>query len=601
LLEILRGKGQKQNETLALFEKFRQRRLSYEKNWILNWLFYAGKQWYDYNTSQGKLEDLKEQEPVRNALHFIVQSNRITQDVQRIVAFLMRIDPWMEVVPLSNETSDVQMAKAQSRVIQHVLQKNKFQDVKYRKFLTTYVMYGIASLYINKKYADRIIGIKDGKPIRDVDIGIEVINPFEFWIDPTIDEWEKHDHVFIGRKLDTSRDVVLIIEHYRKPSFKNKGFYEVFLPEGKILKRTDWPFPHKKLPLIWGTYYYTPDAPYGLGGVITHARSLQKLINFSYSLMLENLFLMGHGKILAPKGAIKNPPTNAPGEVIEYDATAIGLKPEFVMGVGLPGSYHDMMNRIIAEYNENVQVAEVLRGYAPATDPAKKVQIKTVQAAEIFVPSTAGLEFILREAGEQILSLAKELYSVKDKVRIIGPDSKPIVEKIDTAKWPSEFDVVVKVGAQLPISKQVMNQLQFEDAIARYRSNPMDVEAQQIMEFYFQLAGVPFQSQRFLLDSSLQKWENGQMLEGKSVPVFEWHNHAVHLAVLYQLLKSPDFYNLDPVVQRLLLDHRDKHDEYLKMQMMQMLGQGQPQGGQSAQVETLQDLLMQNTPKKGGI
>jgi len=282
LLEILRGKGQKQNETLALFEKFRQRRLSYEKNWILNWLFYAGKQWYDYNTSQGKLEDLKEQEPVRNALHFIVQSNRITQDVQRIVAFLMRIDPWMEVVPLSNETTDVQMAKAQSRVIQHVLQKNKFQDVKYRKFLTTYVMYGIASLYINKKYADRIIGIKDGKPIRDVDIGIEVINPFEFWIDPTIDEWEKHDHVFIGRKLtveqarelfgndiqpnyqevsvfdmisgqDTSRDVVLIIEHYRKPSYKNKGFYEVFLPEGKILKRTEWPFPHKKLPLIWGT------------------------------------------------------------------------------------------------------------------------------------------------------------------------------------------------------------------------------------------------------------------------------------------------------------------------------------------------------------
>ena len=600
-MDILTSKLTDEEKQLnELFTRFRDAKVPFESRWIENWLFYAGEQWKVFDQKRRSLRDWADDPELSKVLHFRVKSNRITQDVQRIVAFMMRVEPWIEVVPKTIESEDRAIAQVQTAVIQYVFQKNRFSDVRYRKFLTHYVAYGIGALFVGKKKLDEIIGWIDNQPVRDVDIGIDIISPFEFWVDPYIDEWDKHEHLFIGRKMTVEQaeaifgrpiapnyqeihvldmvtgmsppqDIVLVIEYYRRPSKWHKGTYAVFLPNGEILKKTEWPFPHNKLPLVWGTYYHVPDCAYGLGGVVQNAKSLQKLLNFGYSLMLENLFLMGHGKILAPKGSIDaNKVTNKPGEIIEYEVSGIGLRPEVVQGIGLPGSFHDMMNRIIMEYNENVQVAEVLRGVAPATDPAKKVQIKTIQASEVFVPSTAGLEFVLREAANMILALAKKLYSVKDQIRIVGRDMKPIIHKVNTAKWPDEADVAVKVGAQLPVSKQVMNQLQLEDAIARYRANPYDIEAQQIMEFYFQLAGVPFQSQRYIQDASLQKWEIEQMLEKKDVPVFEWHNHDVHLAVLYTILKSPEFYELDPVVQRLLLAHRDKHEEYRRQQMTQM-------------------------------
>lgn len=56
--------------------------------------------------------------------------------------------------------------------------------------------------------------------------------------------------------------------------------------------------------------------------------------------------------------------------------------------------------------------------------------------------------------------------------------------------------------------------------------------------------------------------ENAQLLQGvpaEAVPIFEWQNHQVHLAVLEEFMAGPDYVALEPEIQEQFYLHRAQH------------------------------------------
>lgn len=76
------------------------------------------------------------------------------------------------------------------------------------------------------------------------------------------------------------------------------------------------------------------------------------------------------------------------------------------------------------------------------------------------------------------------------------------------------------------------------------------------------------------IDRVTAEQENGQLVQGedpRNIPVFEWYNHEVHIGVLEQFMKSPEFKKQPPPIQDAFVFHRRAHMMYLQMQQAQAL------------------------------
>jgi hypothetical protein len=64
------------------------------------------------------------------------------------------------------------------------------------------------------------------------------------------------------------------------------------------------------------------------------------------------------------------------------------------------------------------------------------------------------------------------------------------------------------------------------------------------------------------IDRTTAEQENGKILLGaqaQDIPVYEWYDDAVHLAVHEQYMKSPEFLKIDPAIQDQFAMHRQAH------------------------------------------
>ena len=72
------------------------------------------------------------------------------------------------------------------------------------------------------------------------------------------------------------------------------------------------------------------------------------------------------------------------------------------------------------------------------------------------------------------------------------------------------------------------------------------------------------------------KRENGALMRGTpamELPVFEWYDDAVHLAVLEEWMASPEWTQLDPAIQQECLLHRQAHLNQIAMKQAQAMAQ----------------------------
>jgi hypothetical protein len=59
----------------------------------------------------------------------------------------------------------------------------------------------------------------------------------------------------------------------------------------------------------------------------------------------------------------------------------------------------------------------------------------------------------------------------------------------------------------------------------------------------------------------------------ETIPVYDWYDHEVHLAVIEEFMSSPEFLALDPMVQQQFAMHREQHLMIVQAQQQQQLQQ----------------------------
>lgn len=77
--------------------------------------------------------------------------------------------------------------------------------------------------------------------------------------------------------------------------------------------------------------------------------------------------------------------------------------------------------------------------------------------------------------------------------------------------------------------------------------------------------------------------ENGKLLQGVpagQIPVFEWYNDLVHLLSHEEFMSSPEFLNLDPIIQGQFAMHRQMHIMNIFIKTQQA-AEADPEGGEA--------------------
>jgi len=96
---------------------------------------------------------------------------------------------------------------------------------------------------------------------------------------------------------------------------------------------------------------------------------------------------------------------------------------------------------------------------------------------------------------------------------------------------------------------------------------------------YAELAHFPHLSRALKIggiDRTTAEQENGQLMQGvdpRTIPVYEWYDHDVHLMILESFMKGPEFKKADPKIQDAFVFHRQAHKMYQAMLMQQALAQ----------------------------
>ena len=75
---------------------------------------------------------------------------------------------------------------------------------------------------------------------------------------------------------------------------------------------------------------------------------------------------------------------------------------------------------------------------------------------------------------------------------------------------------------------------------------------------------------------TMAEQENGRLMRGEeaaTIPVYEWHDHLVHLMVIEEFMAGPEFEKQDPFIQLQFVEHRMRHIFFMQQQAQMALEQ----------------------------
>jgi hypothetical protein len=126
------------------------------------------------------------------------------------------------------------------------------------------------------------------------------------------------------------------------------------------------------------------------------------------------------------------------------------------------------------------------------------------------------------------------------------------------------------------------------------------------VQTFLELAKFPHLSRNMLpggIDRITAQQENGKLILGTpaaEIPVLEWYDHEIHLAVLEQYMKSPEYLKQPIEIQEQFVMHRAMHIQALQIQAMQQLRAQVLMAGAGAAGEAAGADANQNPPAAAG-
>lgn len=248
-------------------------------------------------------------------------------------------------------------------------------------------------------------------------------------------------------------------------------------------------YPHGELPLIGCS-------PVPLSGVtarsvsrISQARPLQREYNMLRSLILDNIDAVGNSVIMVNKGTKINfkKIDNRAGNFIEYEGM---MKPHREPGVPIASSIFAYIDEVKRSIDEVFSFPEPSRGLRPTgIDSAKGLLALQDAAQQQFGPMIDGLDSADERVVYQLLCIAAANYKER-LISVVGRDNTWTLEKLDQSELAGKFNVIVRPGSSMPMSKAV----EAEKALVLWQSgllgDPMSPQVRNYVLKQMELGGI---------------------------------------------------------------------------------------------------------------
>lgn len=568
------------------------RQTGLERQWQLNIAYYSGKQWISWDKARKILF-----EPPKEWYEERLVANRIMPAVRQELAKITRSKPVIQAIPARNEEAAISAAKGASRVLEQIW---RVQNMREKVFDLGLWMLTCGTSFLKAYWNPRIgevIGFDEkNREIRLGDVQTDVVSSFDLLVDRSAQTWDQvrwvierkrrtTDYVMdtYGVKVDPednllntsifdnilselngfnndvstkSIDAVSVKELWELPSKKYPNGRHVTIANGKLLQYEDNPY--KRIPYFPFIHIRVPGRVWG-ASIIEHLIPIQKEFNKTRSQRVEMRNKTANPRMLAPVGSLETEPTNAYGEIVEYNP---GLgKPEWEQPPGEPSYIQREIELMIQDFNDISSQHEVSNGQTP---PGVKsgIAINFLQEQDDtrLGPTIHSLENGLEQWAKFILELVKTYYEEPRLIQVIGKDSE-----IDTFEFRGSdlegtvSDVIVVAGSALPQSKAARQEFVLNLVDRGILTDP------QVILKLLEFGNIEEVWEEEVLDINQAKAENKRLSQGDTtVRTRDFYNHDIHIKQHNIFRKTADYEQLDPQLQQFIDMHVQEHEQFIQ-------------------------------------
>jgi hypothetical protein len=258
----------------------------------------------------------------------------------------------------------------------------------------------------------------------------------------------------MGSPSTQKQHMVLLLECYVKPGvhqlFPDGGFYTI-LGDTVIQNMVGMPFSHGEYP--FSKLDHIPSGKFYSTSSIEDLIPLQKEYNRKFSQTVENANRMAKLQLMAERGAVDaRKITTEPGMLIEYNSGY--NKPEAAPAPPLPSYVTQIMDRLLADWNDISGQHEVTHGQVPpGVTAATAISFLQERDETKLSPTFAGLERAIEKTARHSLVLVHDYWTVEQTVQVTGPEGSFDSMTFKGSDLANNLDIRIEAGSALPTSK----------------------------------------------------------------------------------------------------------------------------------------------------
>lgn len=555
--------------------------------------YYKGIFWREFNTNRRFGDDFfgNERRKPKMSVNFIYDK------VEDRVAQMDRISTAITLIPMHNEQSDINNARACSMLLKARGEELDIHTIENEADKTKF-LFGTSFTYVGwdksigpkidipEKYADGIPVLKDGKKTKKKykgelkmgDVEVCVLGPDRVFPQIGKSKWEDVDEVdqidFINKwelkkmypkkadKIDCDdSDYMGIKDEYMGYSEDNvsvKTFYHrktKWLPKGAkivwvkdaILSWEDFPYEHGELPYIYDRDIEIHGDLWGRS-FISNIERLQLMYNNVQSSQARDYGIGSAPKWLMPKGSAKVSALNNEFTIVEFTGpTAPKLETPRPTN---PQSF-DFQDRTEQKITRISRTSDISRGEPPKGVTANSaLRFLDEQESRMIAPMEKKRKSRVRKTNKMMINVMQQYYKPNDgrMVRLLGEDNSYMIKSFEKADFTRVYDVKIQNSSALPDTKSGKISTIVDLNIAT-QTDPV-FKKEEIIEMldlgidnaFVDGATVAVTAAKTLVEA---------MLNGEPVPEpQEFDNFMVYYRIIDRTMQSFSFRtNVNPVVQ----------------------------------------------------
>ena len=429
-------------EVMNDFLKRQKERKVFESQWRLNNDFLQGKQ----NLRVNSLDDI-ENECNGYSWQMNEVFNHIAPIVESRLARLVYVRPEMDVMPTSDNESDIKTASLSRDILRSVYEKLNIAQIINKG--TNWSEIAGTSFYKvtwnncgGKKIFD-----KDGKSIFEGEVQVDVVSPYEIYPDSADHEdIENCESIIHAKKFsrkaikniwgvdilkESDDDMFVVVERYESPSVEYPEGRVVVVCEDKLLyvgelpyinladKKRGFPFVKQVCLRVTGSFWGK--------SVVEKIIPVQRAYNAVRNRKHEYLNRISMGVLTVEEGSVDITALEddglEPGRIVVYRQNA--TPPKFMEEEKFPECFENEEGRLLSEFSQISGVSDMLNSdYSLKNMSGTALEILVEQNTQRLSASIDEIKIATKNVAKMILRLYKQ-FAVVPRLKVLenGKDS----------------------------------------------------------------------------------------------------------------------------------------------------------------------------------